>query len=215
MTCSDVRHVFLIIILLCTALNSRSQTFSADTVSDEVFARMQGYSFPQGCTVAREDLRYLRISHYDGKGQERVGEMVCNKCIADDLLDIFEKLYQARYPIERMELIDNYEADDERSMSANNTSCFCFRAVAGSAKLSKHAMGLAVDVNPLYNPYVKMRKDGTLFVQPKAGSNYLDRKKRFPYMIVKGDLLYQLFIAHGFTWGGSWRSLKDYQHFEK
>jgi hypothetical protein len=171
---------------------------------------MQGRSFPVGCSIPRSDLRYLRVLHYDAGGQVQQGELVCNKAIAQDLIDIFHQLYHAHYPIERMRLIDDYDADDEQSMRANNTSCFCFRAISGSHKLSKHAQGLAIDINPLYNPYQKGAK-----VQPANARRYCNRAASFPYKIEKGDLLYRLFVSHGFSWGGSWRSLKDYQHFEK
>jgi hypothetical protein len=171
---------------------------------------MLGKSFPEGCTVRRADLRYLTVRHYDAEGQVHTGHLVCNQLIADDLVDIFRRLYEARYPIERVQLIDDFDADDERSMAANNTSCFCYRVVAGSNRLSKHAQGLAIDINPLYNPCVK-----GLNVQPSNGRRYADRTRTFPYKIVKGDLLWRLFTEHGFTWGGSWRSLKDWQHFEK
>jgi hypothetical protein len=100
-------------------------------------------------------------------------------------------------------------------MTANNTSCFCYRKIAGSPRLSKHSLGLAIDINPLQNPCVKRRKDGTLFIQPQAGRQYANRQKNHPYKITKGDLCYRLFLAHGFSWGGNWRSSKDYQHFEK
>ena len=117
--------------------------FTADTLTDAVFQRMQGRSYPDDCTVPRSELRYLQVLHYDAEGHVHKGEMVCNRRIADDLLDIFRRLYEARYPIERMRLIDDYDADDEQSMQANNTSCFCYRAVAGGKRLSKHAQGMA------------------------------------------------------------------------
>ncbi|MBQ8047707.1 MAG: M15 family metallopeptidase [Prevotella sp.] len=189
--------------------------FRADTLSEDVFARMKGRSYPAGCPIERSQLRYLRLLHYNKEGEIRRGEMVCNVAIATDLLEIFRELYVHRYPIERMMLVDNYDADDERSMCDNNTSCFCYRHVAGTKKLSKHAQGLAVDINTLYNPYVKTRSDGTLIVQPSKALRYANRAKSFPYKIEKGDLCHRLFLQHGFTWGGSWRYSKDYQHFEK
>ena len=194
---------------------AQNDAFKADTLTDAVFQRMLGRSYPADCTVAKSELRYLQVLHYDAEGHVHKGEMVCNRRIADDLLDIFRRLYEAHYPIERMKLIDDYGADDEQSMQANNTSCFCYRAMAGGKRLSKHAQGLAVDINPLYNPYVKTRKDGTSIVQPKTGKPYTDRSRKFRYKIEKGDLCYRLFMEHGFIWGGSWLSLKDYQHFEK
>ena len=211
-----MKHTFYIILLwLATVSTLDAQTFSVDTLSDAVFLRMQGKSFKTDCTVKRSDLRYLQLSHYDANGKEHIGELVCNKAIASDLKEIFQELYRNRYPIERMQLIDEYEADDERSMRANNTSCFNFRAIAGSKKLSKHAQGLAIDINPLYNPCVKTRNDGSTVVQPATGWKYANRNKRLPYSIVKNDLCYQLFMKHGFKWGGSWRTTKDYQHFER
>ena len=197
------------------ARGQQPEDFRVDTLSDAVFSRMLGKSFPEGCTVARSDLRLLSVLHYDADGSTKHGQMVCNKAIADDLLDIFRQLYEARYPIERMTLIDDYDADDERSMTANNTSCFCFRQVAGSKKLSKHAQGLAVDINPLYNPCVRKKSDGSTTVEPVAGAPYADRRKPSLYKLKRGDLCYRLFVEHGFRWGGAWKTVKDYQHFER
>ncbi len=191
------------------------QGFSIQEISDSVFARMQGKSFPAHCTVKRSDLRYLQVLHVDADGETHRGEMVCNKAIAEDLLEIFQELYRQSYPIERMRLIDDYDADDERSMRDNNSSSFCYRVVEGSTKLSKHAQGMAVDVNTLYNPCVRKRKDGTVLVQPSTAKRYTNRSRKFPYKIVEGDLMFRLFTERGFQWGGHWKSLKDYQHFEK
>jgi len=184
--------------------------FAVYELSDSIFALMQGKSYPKDCTVKREELRYLTVLHVDAKGKTHKGELVCNKMIANDLIDIFKKLYDAKYPIERMQLIDNFDADDERSMAANNTSCFCYRVVNGSSKLSNHSLGMAIDINPLYNPCVRNKK-----VQPKSGAPYTNRARTFSYKIERGDLLWKLFTERGFRWGGAWRSLKDWQHFEK
>lgn len=205
----------LIAILLFVVNSSMAQTFTVQPIPDTVFQRMLGRSYPEGCTVARTDLRYLRLSHLDAEGREHVGEMVCNKAIAQDLIDIFRELYRQKYPIQRIQLIDDYEASDERSMRDNNTSCFCYRTVSGTRKLSKHALGMAIDINTLYNPYVHTGKDGRRVVEPVTASRYVDRTKSFPYKIEKDDLLHRLFLQHGFRWGGSWRTMKDWQHFEK
>lgn len=211
------------LILLCVfasfAVVSLAQgTFSAAPIPDSIFARMRGVSFPEReaarAGVLRSQLRYLTVLYHDFEGVERQGELVCNQAIADDLLDIFKKLHEAHYPIASMRLIDDFGADDERSMQANNTSCFCFRVVEGSKRLSKHAQGLAIDMNPLQNPCVRT-KGGKTLVQPSTGTPYVNRNRRFGHKINRRDLAYRLFTEHGFTWGGSWRSLKDYQHFEK
>lgn len=190
--------------------------FEAVPVSDAVFTRMYGKSFKKDCTIPRAQLRYLRILHHDGNGNILMGEIVCNKTISADLIDIFRRLYDAKYPIERIQLIDDYNANDITSMEANNSSCFNFRKKTNPALgLSKHALGLAIDINPLYNPYYKKKKDGTIVVEPDKGRPYINRQKDFKYKINKNDLCYKLFIEHGFTWGGNWQSSKDYQHFEK
>lgn len=210
-----MRRFLLCFVCWLAVVGVGAQGFSAQPIPDSVFHRMQGRSWPEGCTIRRADLRYLRLTHVDAESKEHVGEMVCNKAIANDLIEIFKELYRQKYPIQRIRLIDDYEAVDERSMRDNNSSCFCYRKVSGTTKLSKHAMGMAVDINTLYNPYVRTGKDGRRIVEPATATKYVDRRKTFPYKIVKGDLLYRLFVQHGFKWGGSWRTMKDWQHFEK
>ena len=139
--------------------------------------------------------------------------MICNAQIAETLLDILRQLYDAGYPIERMRLIDEYDADDETSMRDNNSSCFNFRYISHTTKISKHGLGLAVDINTLYNPYIKYI-DGERILEPATAEAYLDREQDFPYKIEEGDLCWQLFTENGFEWGGSWSDRKDYQHFE-
>ena len=213
---SHIKCLFVALWLLSAPLvHAQPFGFGVATISDSLFNRMQGKSYPAGCTVSRNELRLVNVLHIDFEGNTRQGEIICNKAIADDLCEIFHELYRQRYPIERIRPIDYYNADDELSMQANNTSCFCYRVVNGSNKLSAHALGMAIDINPLYNPYVKRRKDGTLIIQPKTGRPYTNRKRSFKYKITHQDLVYRLFAQHGFTWGGDWRSLKDYQHFEK
>ena len=202
-------------IWLCCTIGAQSQVFTSQTIPDSVWVTMQGKTWHNNPYIHRSDLRYLRISHYDLEGCIHVGELICNKLIADKLLTIFRELYRAHYPIQQMRLPDNYGADDERQMRANNTSCFCYRNVSGSKNLSKHARGLAIDINPLYNPYIRYsKKDGHQIVEPATAKPYIDRKADYPYKITTSDLCYKLFIKYGFTWGGAWRTMKDYQHFE-
>ena len=188
--------------------------FKAVEIPDAVWKRMQGKTYKPNEHIGRADLRYLRLLHWDYDGRIHLGEMVCNAAIAHELVDIFRQLYQARYPIERMVLPDNYGADDELQMRANNTSCFCYRAISGTKKLSKHAMGMAIDLNTLYNPYITNR-GGRRNVQPSTAEAYTDRTKSFRYKIDTDDLAYRLFKAYGYSWGGAWSDRKDYQHFEK
>lgn len=188
--------------------------FAVREIPDSIFTRIKGKSYREGCRVPLDQLRYVTIAYCGPDGNAHRGELICNKYIADDLLDIFRKLYKAGYPIESVRLIDEFDADDIKSMQANNTSCFNYREIAGSRKLSNHALGMAIDINPLYNPYV-ITRGGKTTISPPEGAPYADREGDFDYKIDEDDLCYKLFKAHGFTWGGSWRQLKDYQHFEK
>ena len=190
--------------------------FTASPITDQIFKRIWLKSYKSNCTTPREDLRYLRVLHANRNGQPQVGELICNRLIADDLLAIFRQLYLSGYRIERMVLIDDYDADDETSMAANNTSCFNFRRIAGSRQLSRHSRGLAIDINPLINPCLYPR---TGKVSPAAGKPYAHRRtnrKGQPISFIgPGDLCHRLFTERGFIWGGSWPTPKDYQHFEK
>lgn len=191
-----------------------SSDFYISEIPDDIFARMQGKSYKEDCTVPREDLRYVHVRHMGFDGEVKDGELVVNKAIADDVLAIFEELYKADYPIEKVRLVDEYDADDEASMSDNNSSAFNFRFISHTMRISKHGLGMAVDINTRYNPYVKT-VDGKLSIEPANGADYVDRSKDFPHKIDHEDLCYKLFKEHGFTWGGDWTHSKDYQHFER
>ena len=184
--------------------------FTSEPIPAAVEARMRGVSYPDDAEVKLSDLRFLRLSYVDFEGVDQIGELVCNQAIADDLLAIFKALYEARYPIRSIRLIDDFGGDDIASMEADNTSCFNYRVVAGTKTLSKHARGMAVDINPLENPCVR-----SAGVSPPGGATFADRSRAFPHKIDRDDLCCRLFLERGFTWGGSWRTVKDYQHFEK
>lgn len=189
--------------------------FAAEPISDEVFDRINGISYVENDQIGLEDLRYLRLLYCGFDGETHVGEMITNAAIADEVLEIFHTLYENDYPIEKMLLIDEYGGDDDLAVADNNTSCFNYRMVAGSTKLSRHALGMAIDINPFYNPYVTY-PDGVKHSSPAGSEPYADRSADFPYKIGgEDDLCLQLFDAHGYTWGGRWKSVQDYQHFQK
>ena len=187
--------------------------FYISKIDGEIFSRIKGKSYKDDCTLPLDDLRYLHLLHKDLQGKTKDGELICNVYIAAAVLDIFMKLYEADYAIEKIRLVDEYDAVDETSMRDNNSSCFNFRFISHTRKISKHGLGLAVDINTLYNPYIK-EVDGKRILEPATAENYIDRSKNFPYKIDEDDLCYKLFTARGFEWGGSWTRAKDYQHFE-
>lgn len=186
-------------------------------LTEEQKEYISGCSYPQdddNLAISYDDLRYVHIIHYDFDGNLAEGELICNNYIAQDLIEIFYELYLNEYQLERVTLIENYGGDDTLSMTDNNTSCFNYRVVDGTTSLSKHAYGLAIDINPFYNPYVTY-PDGKTRISPPGSEPYADRSADFPYKIDENDLCYRLFKEHGFTWGGDWNSSKDYQHFQK
>lgn len=191
-----------------------TELFYAQEIPEDVFARMNGVSYVENDDIALEDLRYLRLLYVGFDEQTHVGELVVHESIADTILEIFQILYENGYQIEKMRLIDDYDGDDHASLLDNNTSAFNYRVVEGSKKLSRHAYGLAIDINPFYNPYVTY-PDGVEHISPEGSEPYADRQGDFPHKIGKdGDLCWQLFSERGFTWGGDWKSVKDYQHFQ-
>ncbi len=163
--------------------------------------------------VPLEDLRYLTVSHYDLEGTIHVGELVVHVKAVDDLVYIFKKLYEVQFPIRSMKLVDEFGGSDDASMSANNSSAFYARKVAGTRRWSNHAYGLAIDINPLLNPYVR---EG--FFCPKEGKRYLDRGLNEPGMITQDSYIYKLFTERGWLWGGESfldRGIRDLHHFQK
>lgn len=191
--------------------------FYYEPLGEEVKAYITGISYPaEGAVeISYEELNYVHVLHYNSDGEIADGELICNQAIAQDLVEIFYELYIAEYQIEKITLIDAYDGDDNASMIDNNTSCFNYRPVTGQNNLSRHAFGLAIDINPFYNPYIRYLKEGGQIVLPEGSEAYTDRSAAFPYKIDTDDLCYRLFIEHGFTWGGNWNSMKDYQHFQK
>ena len=196
-------------------------TSSEITEGGSVYNRIYGQSYVENDYISLSDLRYLKMLHVNFNGEYQVGEMIVNKAIASDVMEIFEELCSEGYQIEKMYLIDNYwtgdgEGSDWNSIEHNNTSCFCFRPATGSSgKLSKHSYGLAIDINPQYNPYVTIQDDGSYkFSHDNAADYVSDRSSDMPHVITTSDLAYQLFTSYGWTWGGSWSNPKDYQHFQ-
>ncbi|MEX0797282.1 MAG: M15 family metallopeptidase [Acidimicrobiia bacterium] len=165
-------------------------------------------SWEPGCPVAPDGLRIITMTHWNYAGAVSTGKLVVAAGLANQVVKIFRDLYDARFPIERMELVDKYNGDDNQSMAANNTSAFNCRLVTGGSSYSEHSYGRAIDINPVVNPYV----NGST-VLPPAGSAYVDRSLDAPGMIHANDEVVQAFAARGWIWGGTWSSLKDYQHF--
>jgi hypothetical protein len=165
-------------------------------------------SWRPGCPVGPSQLRLLRVSHWDFSGRPHVGELVVRSSEARDVVSVFRKLYVARFPIRRIRLVDAYGGDDDRSMAADNTSGFNCRFVEGTSRWSAHASGLAIDLNPVENPFISRGH-----VSPPAGRRYLDRSRVRPGMAVGNNVVVRAFASIGWSWGGRWNEPVDYQHF--
>ena len=178
------------------------------TGRDAVRKRVR-YSWRQGCPVGPVELRLLRADYWGFDKRAHQGELIVHRDHARRILVVLGKLFKARYPIQRLKLVDAYQADDDRSMAANNTSGFNCRRVSGSSSWSEHAFGRAIDLNPLRNPYVT--RGGR--VSPPAGRPYANRARRAAGMIHANDVVVRAFAAAGWRWGGYWSGSRDYQHF--
>jgi len=172
--------------------------------------RMKGTTWEPGCPVRLGDLRTVQMRYWGFDGEAHMGRLVVHDDVTDSVVRAFEKMYEEKFPIQRMEPVAAYDGDDDASMAANNTSSFNCRPITGSPdRWSIHSYGRAIDINPVQNPYVS----GST-VLPEAGREYLDRSDLRHGMIPPGSVARTAFAAEGFEWGGAWTSLKDYQHFE-
>jgi hypothetical protein len=178
-------------------------------VPDVVRAEMHGRSWREaaGCPTF-ESLRLLELPHWDFAGRVARGELVVAAAVATDVVGVFARLFDARFPIEKMRRIDHYGGDDRASMADNNSSGFNFRTIEGSATLSRHASGLAIDINPFQNPYITPAG-----VLPPGSEPFLDRGRARPGMIIPPSVVVDGFAAIGWRWGGEWRGQEDFHHF--
>lgn len=190
-----------------TAAAAPAPRFAAD-VSPVRWDELR-FSYRAGCPVGPAELRTVRLSYWGFDGRAHAGRLVVNRRATRDVIRVFRRLYAARFPIRRMVPVSKYRGSDDASMAADNTSAFnCRPAVGSSGGWSMHAYGLAIDVNPLENPYVLGAR-----VLPPAGRRYLDRTRPRRGMAVEGGLVVDAFAAVGWAWGGRWTHSRDYQHF--
>jgi len=202
----------LLFVALMASLASAKYSCTINPISNDIKSRvLKGGSWQKGCPVGLDKLSYLKLKYWDFKAKERVGELIVNSEISSKVCRVFKALYNSGYPIRQMRLVSDFKANDEASMKADNTSAFNCRLMTGSkTKWSNHSFGLAIDLNPFENPYIS--KSGK--VSPKEASKFAKRVHINKALLLKDDLAVKAFLNEGFIWGGSWHSVKDYQHFE-
>jgi len=184
--------------------------FTSEPLPEHIIQLITGVTFHESTPFGYEYLTYLTVTHVNFYGESVLGHLIVAADIGDEVLDIFREIYEGGFPIHSIQLIDHFDASDYLSMAANNSHAFNFRYIAGTTTISRHGFGVAIDINPVQNPYI--RGDT---VWPAAGVDYLDRTNVRPGMIVPGDVVHTAFISRGWTWGGYWTWPRDYHHFER
>ncbi|MBD0339177.1 MAG: M15 family metallopeptidase [Thermoleophilia bacterium] len=199
------------LVVAAAVLALAAPPFQADVapIGAELRRTMTGSSWRPGCPVGLRDLRLVAARHWGFDGRVRSGRLVVHRTAAQPIVRVLRRLYERRFPIRRMRLVDAYGGSDFRSIEADNTSAFNCRRVEGTSRWSLHAYGLAIDVNPIENPYVTA--DGRVF--HRASRPYVDRARVRPGMAYPGGTLVEAFRAVGWGWGGTWSGARDYQHF--
>ena len=183
--------------------------FDIAAVPPEVRTRMDGVSWhgDDPRCPPWDVLAYLRLSHVTFDGGVAEGELVVAADLATRAVDVFRRLYQLGFPIRGMRLVDDFGASDDRSMAADNSSAFNFRVIAGTNILSQHALGRAIDINPVENPWRKPDR-----IVPEQGREYADRTQIRPGMIVRPGPVVAVFDELGWEWGGDWLHAFDDHH---
>lgn len=203
---------FLLVCLLTASLSSQEYVSSISEITPEIFLEMP-YSWKDNNPVPLEDLRLVSVSYWGFDDQVHQGAMIFHKIVAEEIREIFEEIFDAHFPIEKMVFVDVYQVIDERSAEDNNSYSFCSRAITMGTAFSLHSYGLAVDLNPVQNPYLR----GNLLI-PNNAEAYLDRTEDLKGMILPNSVVYNAFIKRGWDWGGDWMPIRgyvDYQHFDK
>lgn len=191
--------------------NSSGFHASIQPIPASIKPQVLRYTWRPGCPVGISQLAYLKMSFWGFDHRRHQGELIVNRNVAREVVDIFNQLYVARFPIARMQPMHVFKGNDLAAMEANSTVAFMCRPKTGHAHgFSRHSYGLAIDINPIQNPYLK----GNIILPPSGQIN-LNRNQQTSGMIHPGDIVYSAFTKRGWHWGGSWTIPKDYMHFEK
>ncbi len=205
-----MRKIFILTILttaLFSVFNSRITEITPDIKARVI----NGGSWHKGCPIPLKNLRYINVKYHNFTGEDRVGELIVNKNIANSVVWVMEELYNIGYPIRQMRLVSDFNGDDWKSIEADNTSAFNCRKATGSNKWSRHSFGRAIDINPIENPYISRKGH----ISHRKSLKYRKRVPSHRAVLLKDSVATKIFKKYGFKWGGNWRYTKDYQHFFK
>jgi poly-gamma-glutamate synthesis protein (capsule biosynthesis protein) len=212
-----IKKTLLLTALLGTSLFAEFNSNISKITPDIKKRMIDGNSWREGCPVALSDLRYIEVDHLDFTDNISRGEIIVHKDVAEDVVSIFEELFNMNYAINQMHLVSDFNGNDWKSIEADNTSAFNCRNATGSKKWSKHSYGKAIDINPIANPYISKKGH----ISHKASQKYRKRVHKNlsnledRALLLKNDPATKAFKSYGWRWGGDWRTIKDYQHFVK
>jgi poly-gamma-glutamate synthesis protein (capsule biosynthesis protein) len=212
-----IKKTLLLTALLGTSLFAEFNSNISKITPDIKKRMIDGNSWREGCPVALSDLRYIEVDHLDFTDNISRGEIIVHKDVAEDVVSIFEELFNMNYAINQMHLVSDFNGNDWKSIEADNTSAFNCRNATGSKKWSKHSYGKAIDINPIANPYISKKGH----ISHKASQKYRKRVHKNlsnledRALLLKNDPATKAFKSYGWTWGGDWNTIKDYQHFVK
>lgn len=216
------RAVYVALWLMASAITGRQAmaNSSIHPVSSQLCADMRATRvMPTAPLVRCEQLRVVRFSYVDFAGRlQHDGQVMVLAAVASHVQAIFDTLLARRFPIAQARLIGHYHGDDDASMRDNNTSAYNHRLIKDGNKPSLHAYGLAIDLNPVQNPYLRRLPDGRTDIHPSAGAAHVKRlpmEKNQALRAGMAEAVVDVFADHGFYhWGGDWREPVDYQHFQ-
>jgi len=211
-----MKKILVTTIALTYIILADGYNYKISKIEPDILERMiNGNSYKEECPVKEIDLRYIELNYIDFDGKTQTGELIVHYKVAYSIVKIFRELYNIGYPIRRMSLVSDFKGNDFNSIEADNTSAFNCRNIAGTNRWSNHAYGKAIDINPIENPYI-------------SRSGKISHKKSLKYrkrihisntsadhaIILSNDKIRKIFTKYGWSWGGYWKSIKDYQHFE-
>ncbi len=200
--------IFTLMIALALTLGKPAEKPGITSVvidSDMTFGEaVKGTKAPADVLKAQ---KLLTVRYWSNDGKLHQGQIMVHKDAADDVKEIFKIIEETKFPVGKCIPIVKYDWDDGASMDDNNSSAFNYRTIAGTKKMSNHAYGKAVDINPLWNPFT--RRNGS--VSPEKGKYDRNREGTF----YKEQRIVKEFKKRGWRWGGEFTSYKDYHHFDK
>lgn len=208
-----LKDCIFILCIICPMQVLGQESFKShiSRIPSNVQNRMKHYTWHQGCPLPLTKLRYIELSYWGFDNKPHLGTLIVNQSLANEVVQIFKSLYEHKFPIERMQLMDEFKGNDDAAMTANNTSAFNCRDITGKPGVfSQHSYGRAIDINTKINPYVNGKR-----ILPANGASFVDRSKPYPGKIIKNSFIYKLFIQNDWDWAGNWDDVQDYQHFEK